>query len=223
MAKTRKTSIAEEIYQKLKREILEAELPPGSLASEPELAVRLGASRTPVHEALRQLESEGLIELIPRRGARILPLSHSDAREIYQLLSALDPIAAGEVANQKPSSDDLSVLSEATDEMEKALVSQNLEEWAANDDRFHRELIRLSGNRRLATIVNRLFDQAHRAQLTTLRLRQSLDKSVKEHRSILRALSSGNVERAKSQAQAHRERGSEEILHLLELVRLPVI
>lgn len=223
MAQTKKNRIAEEIYQKLKREILEAELPPGSLASEPELAVRLGASRTPVHEALRQLESEGLIELVPRRGARILPLSHNDAKEIYQLLAALDPIAAGEIASRKPNSGELSVLSEATEKMQQALASENLEEWAANDDLFHRELIRLSGNHRLATIVNRLFDQAHRAQLTTLRLRQSLDKSVKEHRSILRALASGNVERARNQAQAHRERGSEEILRLLELVRMPVI
>ena len=93
-------SLVDEAYQKLRLRILNDELPPGAQALEQEIADALGISRTPVREALIRLEKEGLVEVLPRRGMRVLPLSPTDMREIYELLYSLEPTAAARMAAQ---------------------------------------------------------------------------------------------------------------------------
>ncbi len=217
------SSLAQNAYRQLKKEILENEMPPGTQAAETEIATRLGMSRTPVHEALRQLQSEGLIELIPRRGARVLPIAAKDIREIYQLLTALDPLAAADVAGAKPDKAALEPLASAADDMERALEADDLDAWAHADDRFHRALVNQGTNSRLKGIVNTLFDQAHRAQMATIGLRESLAVSNKEHRAIVAALSKGDAEKTGNLVRRHRERGSTEILALLDKIRISLL
>lgn len=223
MSEQSRSSLAQSAYAQLKREILENQMPPGSQASENELAVRLGMSRTPVHEALRQLQSEGLIELVPRRGARVLPIAPRDICEIYQLLTALDPLAGADAAASRPGKAELEPLRAATADMEKAYRQKDLDAWASGDDRFHRALVDLCNNRRLQSVVTTLFDQAHRAQIATIGLRESLALSNKEHRAIVQALSKGDVSRTRDLVRQHRERGSAEIISLLEKIRIAIL
>ena len=98
MIVSQKASQVDKAYGELKADILANRLPPGFQAPEPEFATRLGMSRTPVREALLRLQSDGLVELVPRRGARVLPISVDDMREIYQLLISLESDAAYELA-----------------------------------------------------------------------------------------------------------------------------
>ena len=89
-------------YEQIRRRILDNVWPPGHRALEQEVALELGMSRTPVREALLQLQNEGLVEVIPRHGVRVLPVSPTDMREIYEILTALECMAAELLARRKP-------------------------------------------------------------------------------------------------------------------------
>lgn len=207
-------------YERLKADILANRLPPGFQAPEPEIAALLGMSRTPVREALITLQGEGLVELIPRRGVRVLPISPNDMREIYELLTLLEPAAAADVAEQPDNAATIAALEECTAAMERALRADDLEGWARADDEFHRELLRAKGNGRLLAFVNTLFDQAHRARMVTLRLRALPWQSTQEHRAILTAISAGRASEARKIFRRHRERAARELLAVLEKSRL---
>lgn len=215
-----RTSRVEDAYERLKSEILENRLPAGFQATEPEIANRLKMSRTPVREALIRLQSDGLVELVPRRGVRVLPVSPRDMRDIYSLLTILEPESAAEVANSGLSQKQLDRLEAATAEMEQALADGDLDRWAAADDRFHRVLLNFNDNRRMTAFVGTLFDQAHRTRMVTLRLRRIPRKSTHEHRAILKAIATGDADRVRKLFRAHRERAARELLDVLEKTRL---
>lgn len=215
-----RTSRVDDAYEQLKDEIRSNRMPPGFQAPEPEIALRLGMSRTPVREALIRLEAEGLVELVPRRGARVLPIRAEDMREIYEILGSLEPDAVAALARRGLSETDLAPLSQATADMERALAADDLDAWADADDRFHRIVLELHGNRRMTDFVGVLFDQAHRARIFTLRLRQRPERSTAEHREILDALGAGDARRARRVFRDHRKRVARELLTILEDYRL---
>lgn len=219
-SKARTTRVGD-AYRRLKDEIRSNRMPPGYQAPEPEIALHLGMSRTPVREALIRLQAEGLVELIPRRGARVLPVSTGDMKEIYEILTALEPEAAASLAARKPSDAELKPLCQATDEMEAALNDRDLDRWAEADDRFHKALLDLHGNRRMRAFVASLYDQAHRARMVTLRLRDLPVRSTQDHREVVELLRAGDVTGTRRAFRAHRQRAAEELLRILENYRLP--
>lgn len=178
-------------------------------------------SRTPVREALIRLEAEGLVELVPRRGARVLPVVAADMREIYEILTLLEPHAAAELAARSLPAEAFGALDTATDEMEAALAGGDLDRWAAADDRFHRALLALHGNRRLTAFAESLYDQAHRARMVTLRMRDRPVRSTAEHRDILTCLKAGDAGRARRVFVRHRRRAATELLAILDTYGLP--
>lgn len=216
MQEAQKKSRVRDAYSQLKAEILSNRMPPGFQAPEPEIASRLGMSRTPVREALIRLEAERLVELIPRRGARVLPIQAEDMREIYEILAALEADAAARLAQRRPSEAELASVSAATREMELALEANDLDAWAEADDLFHRRLLELHGNTRLRGFVQELSDQAHRARIATLRLRDIPRISTQEHLDILEAIRAGDAGRARAAFRNHRERAAQELLQILE-------
>ena len=207
-------------YSQIKEEIRSNRIPPGYQAPEPEIALRLGMSRTPVREALIRLEAEGLVELVPRRGVRVLPISAVDMREIYEILTSLEPSAAASVAARRTSPQELAPLERATSHMEAALNAGDLDAWAEADDEFHHTLLKIHGNTRLQGFVGNLYDQAHRARIVTLRLRERPVKSTEEHREILEHLKNGEAEAAREAFRQHRQRAADELLGILENYRL---
>jgi DNA-binding GntR family transcriptional regulator len=215
-----RSSLTEEAYRHLKREILENRMPPGFQALEAELASRLEMSRTPVREAVIRLQEEGLVEVIRRRGMRVLPLSAGDMREIYQVLTCVESEAAAIVAAQGPTEAELEPLRAATRDMEEALSSDDLEAWAEADHGYHVSLLNLCENKRLVHIAFTHFDQAHRVRMFTLRLRTIPEKSTREHREQVEALQSGNPRLVRDMYRAHRERAAHELIEILETYRL---
>jgi DNA-binding GntR family transcriptional regulator len=202
-------------YERLRKEILANRLPPGFQASEPEIANRLGMSRTPVREALIRLQAEGLVDLIPRHGARVRPVLPEDMQEIYEILTSLEPDATALLASKRPTSNDLAPLERATQDMEAALEVNDLDAWAEADDQFHRSLLELHGNRRLTEFVTLLNDQAHRARIATLRLREKPVRSTQDHRQILEHIRNGDGEAARTTFRTHRLRVATELLAII--------
>ncbi len=215
MDKVAKKTRAGDVYQILKQEIRSNQMPSGYQAPEPELALRLGVSRTTIREALIRLQGEGLVEMVPRRGARILPLRAEDMREIYDILKMVEPDVAASVAARRFSPRELEPLKAASRTMEEALEREDLDAWAKADDQFHRAIFDLHGNRRLRSFVIALNDQVHRARMITLRLRALPTQSNDEHRDILRHIEEGDSEAARNAFLAHRERAAKELTGIL--------
>lgn len=213
-------SSAQKAVQELRELIFSGELPAGSDHLESELAARLGMSRTPVREAALTLESQGLLELRPRKGVRILPVSAEDMREIYDILTELESLAAERAAESGLGEADLVELAGAIEEMDRALAADDLGAWAEADDRFHGELVRLGGNQRLATIVGMMSDQVRRARAVTLYMRPRPTQSNDDHRGVLEAIRGGDPRRAHDLHHAHRQRARETLLGLLDRHRL---
>jgi len=203
-------------YAELKRRILDREYPAGHQATEPDVAADLGMSRTPVREALIRLAQEGLVEVVPRRGMRVVPLSPADMQEIYEVLTALESEAAGLAARPRPDPRRFDAMATAVDDMAAALADRDLLAWAAADERFHRALLELSGNRRLIALAVTMWDQVHRARLATVRLRPLPYRSNTEHRALLAALRRGDAERARDVHRRHRRRTARMLISLLK-------
>ena len=215
-----KISLTEEAYRLLKSEIMENRLPPGFQALESELAQRMGMSRTPVREAVIRLKDEGLVEVVPRRGMRVLAVAPEDMVEIYELLTVLEAEAAAMIAKARPKLADVKPLDQAVSRMERAIAEGNREEWGAADDQFHRALLDLCPNRRLASFVGVMLDQAHRARMVTLHMRDMPERSTEEHRNLVAALLEGDAVVVRGQYRAHRERAAEELIGILERYHL---
>ncbi len=214
-------SYVQQAYRTVKRRILENHYPPGQQVLEQELADDLGMSRTPVREALIRLHEEGLVELIPRRGMRVVPLAPGDMQEIYEVLTALEVAAVELAARRHLNPEALQPLEEALQAMETRLAADDLDGWARADVRFHQALITLSGNKRLIGMAATLADQVHRARMITLRLRPRPDRSIREHREVLEALRSGEGDRAGRAHRRHRRNAARLLLDLLNYYRLP--
>ncbi len=213
-------SRVDDAYRALRQRILDNAYPPGYQALEQTLADELGLSRTPVREALIRLQKEGLVDVVPRHGMRVLPVSPTDMKEIYEILSALESTAAELLAKRQPSDAELAPLERASRDMSRALRADDLEAWADADERFHRQLIELAGNRLLVQTVLNFWDRAQRVRRLTLRLRPKPVNSTKEHLALVERIRAGDPRGAHEVNRAHRERASRELLAILERYRL---
>ena len=214
------SSMVDAAYERMRRRILDNVWPPGHRALEQEVALELGMSRTPVREALVQLQNEGLVEVIPRHGMRVLPVSPTDMREIYQILTALECMAAELLALRKPSDAQLQPLMDASAAMDLALKADDLDGWARADESFHAQLLELAGNRQLQATVLNYWDRAHRARMFTLRLRPKPVNSTQEHGQLVDCLRRGDADGAAQVNRAHRERANRELLAIFERFKL---
>ena len=213
-------SMVDAAYEQVRRRILDNAWPPGHRMLEQEVALALGMSRTPVREALVRLQSEGLVEVVPRHGMRVLPVSPVDMREIYEILTALECMAAELLARRRPSDDELRPLVDASAAMDQALATDDLDAWARADEHFHAQLVALAGNRMLQATVMNHWDRAHRARVFSLRLRPKPVNSTREHRALVERIRAGDAEGAARENRAHRERASLELLSIFERYKL---
>ena len=207
---------ADRAYAEVKRRILDNEMPAGYQILEQELAELLEMSRTPVREAMIRLAEEGMVEIRPRHGLRVLPLSATDMEEIYQVLIALESTAAQLVAERGLSEEQLSELRAAVEDMDRTLATDDLRAWAAADERFHMLLVEFCGNARLRTLVGTFWDQAHRVRMATLRLRPKPVDSNKDHAAVVDAITRGDAEAAREIHRQHRIRAGRMLVSILK-------
>lgn len=212
----RGASLTEQAYVKLRQKIIDSELIPGSYLLEQELVLMLGLSRTPVREAAVRLESEGLVQIVPRHGVRIVPTSISDIKNIYEVLISLESTAAELLATRAQV--DLSPLDTACRDMSDALEHGDMSAWVAADEVFHETLVKLGGNSRLLQVVMNCRDQVHRVRRFTQKLKPHPQprESIAEHHAILDAIRHGDAARVGTLYRAHRERGWHEQMSVLQ-------
>lgn len=203
-------------YRGLKKLILDGSLPAGAQLLELEAAERLKMSRTPIREAMIRLREEGMVDIRPRHGMRVLPISAEDMKEIYQILTGLEGEAAYIVAERGLTKQEKVALDQAVKNMNLALKRDDLVAWAAADEAFHTLLVEYSRNRRLINMVSQLWDQAHRARMLTLRMRPKPTSSNLEHEALVDAIASGDAETAQKIHQDHRKRAGAMLVKLLQ-------
>ncbi len=202
-------------YRELRRRILDNEMPPNAHYLEQELADVLGMSRTPVREALIRLSDERLVEIRPRHGARILPVSVDDMREIYEMMTELEALAVRKLAERGLSRRELRMLEQAVADMDHALARDDLRAWARRDEMFHALLVDLTGNSRLSQVVATFRDQAHRARMQTLKLRPKPVNSNRDHAAVVEAIRQRDPETAAATHRQHRQKAGAMLLSLL--------
>lgn len=207
-------SLADAAYAQLRESILKGRIAPNTLWSDRELAAQMALSRTPIREAVQKLAAEGLVEVIPRRGTRVLPLRAEDVREIHQIAKALELEAAMLLAAMPARI--LTPMTKAVLDMSAALDREDRDAWAEADERFHFGIVDGCGNRRLAEMYHRLRGLTDRARYFALHLRPLPVQSAEEHGEMLKAIGAGNLRRLADLYQSHWTRTTDELLALVE-------
>ncbi len=202
--------------KELRELIFTGTLAPGSDHLESALAERLGMSRTPVREAALTLESQGLLQLRPRKGMRISPIAVDDMREIYDVLTQLESLAAERAAQAGYQEDDLKGLAQSITDMTDAIGRSDLEAWAEADEAFHHELVILGKNKRVVAIFETLSDQVRRARSATLYERPLPTKSNDDHMAVYQAILAGDASTARERHFQHRTHAKQVLVGLLE-------
>ena len=204
-------SLEEQVTSTLEAEILTGTLAAGTALTEQSLSVRLGVSRTPIRAALHTLAEEGLIDLVPNRGAVVVGVTREDLIDIYKIRMRLEGLASA-LAAERISPEDLATLRESVELAEFYISRNDAEHLKELDTQFHAIIYRASGNR----LLNKTLSELHRNIISYRKMSLSvpgrLERSVGEHREILKAIEAGDAERADSLTCAHVEAALENML-----------
>lgn len=185
----------------MKERLLDGRFPGGTLLSENALARELGISRTPLRQAFGQLEAEGLVELYPRRGALVVPISASEADDVHEARDLIECHCARRAA--AAGSDLTEELEAAISDQERALSSAGAG-FARADRRFHRAIVAAAGNALLTRSYDALADRHQRIAATTVARDPSrIERFIAEHREITAALAAGEGEKAAELLRGH--------------------
>ena len=182
----RHQTLREKILETIRDAILKGSLKPGERVSEPELAERFGISRTPIREAFRQLESEGYLEVIPRKGAVVASLSERDVEEFYAIKIILEGFAA-RMAAENLSDKDIDRLEAINTKLQKLADEGDVKNFFKVHDEFHEVFIKAAGNDKLLELINQLVMKFKRLRLASLSRPGRMEVSVKEHQQLIDA------------------------------------
>jgi DNA-binding GntR family transcriptional regulator len=197
-------TLAEQVSDRLREDILSGEHPPGDTLSEVALAESFGVSRGPVREALRDLARQGLITIAARRGAIVTELTREEFIDAYQVREALETLAI-RLAVPRLTDDDLRRLRELHEEMVEHARAGEVHAFFDTNARFHELFVASSGNDKLREFYELLLGQMGRYLAHSLALRGSVDKSIAEHSAILEAVEARDAERAANLLADHIE------------------
>lgn len=190
------------VFNTLRQAILKGELEPGERLMEIQLAERLGVSRTPIREAIRKLELEGLVLMIPRKGAEVAQISETSLREVLEVRRSLEELAI-ELACQRITEEELQALEAVEATFAEAIRKGDAMNIAETDEHYHDLIYQATDNSRLVQILNNLREQMYRYRLEYIKDADKRQILIVEHEHILRALRSHNIQDAKSAVREH--------------------
>ncbi len=204
-------SLEEQVTETLEAEILTGKLAAGTSLTEQSLSVRLGVSRTPIRAALHTLAEEGLINLIPNKGAVVVGVTREDLIDIYRIRMRLEGLASA-LAAERISPEELATLRESVELAEFYISKNDAEHLKELDTQFHAIIYRASGNRMLNKTLSELHRNITSYRKMSLAVPGRLERSVGEHREILAAIEERDAERADRLTSAHVEAALENML-----------
>jgi DNA-binding GntR family transcriptional regulator len=203
-AKLENRTLRQQVADHLREEILSARLAPGAELGEVALARSLGISRGPLREALGQLAAEGLVTIVPRRGAVVKRLTRQEFIDAYEVREALESLAI-KLAVPRLSVADKAELHRMCEQMERAATPGDWDRFFEFNRQFHARLVRASGNSKLEEVHSQLVAQMGRLMRQSVQLRGGFERSAAEHRAILAAVDAGDPERAAELLEEHIE------------------
>ncbi len=204
------------VFNTLRQAILTGELKPGERLMEIHLADRLGVSRTPIREAIRKLELEGLVVMIPRKGAQVAKITEKNLKDVLEVRRALDTLAV-RLACKRMDDTYKKQLREACDEFAKVVKCSNTKDITEADVRFHDIINQSTGNDRLIQLVNNLAEQMYRYRLEYIKDAAYHKRLVDEHEEIYNAIMERDEERAAKAVVVHIDNQEASILEHLNL------
>lgn len=207
--------LRELVLEAIREAIINGVLKPRERLMEIQLADELGVSRTPIREALRKLELEGFIVMVPRKGAYVSDISFKDIADVFEIRAALEGLASA-LAAERITDEELEEMERLLVEKVEAINSNDMERLVEVDTKFHETIYKASRNQRLFTIINNLREQIQRFRAQSLshpgRMKQSLD----EHRSIVEAIQSRDAAIARQAAQDHIENAENSMIESIK-------
>ena len=204
------------VFNTLRKAILTGTLKPGERLMEVHLANKLGVSRTPIREAIRKLELEGLVIMIPRRGAEVAQITEKSLKDVLEVRRALDALSV-ELACDRITEEELGTLKKACDDFETAVREKDVSVIAKADVALHDIIVKATGNQRLQQLVNNLAEQMYRYRLEYIKDAAYHNRLVAEHEEIYSAIMDGDEERAAKAVVLHIDNQEETIIKHLNL------
>ena len=190
------------VFNTLRRAILRGELKPGERLMEIQLANKLGVSRTPIREAIRKLELEGLVLMIPRKGAEVAEITEKNLRDVLEVRCALEELAV-QLACERIDGEGMKALHDAGMHFKEVLDSDDITRIAQADEAFHDVIFTATGNARLIQLLNNLREQMYRYRIEYLKKRECYPILIAEHKEIFDAISERDKDRATRVTSQH--------------------
>lgn len=209
--------LREVVCETLREAICDGILEPGERLMEIQIAEELGVSRTPVREAIRKLELEGYVIMLPRRGTYVANLSIKDINEVYEIRASIDALAAG-LAAERITDDELEQMERMLVATVEAFDKGDMDRVVEYDTKFHDVLYCASRNARLVGIINNLREQLTRFRSISMAYPGRMKKTMEEHGRMVEAIAQRNVELAQQLARQHMENSEQALLLDLQKV-----
>ena len=203
------------VFHTLREAILKGELKPGERLMELQLASKLGVSRTPIREAIRMLEQEGLAVTIPRRGAEVARMTEKDMKDVLQIREVLDELAV-RLACDNITKEEIKELEKQMLQFENSTKQGDIKKIAEADVAFHDTIYHAAGNAKLVTMLDNMREQIYRYRVEYLKEGETRDVLVKEHEELTKAIRERDVERAKQLSFQHIENQRMAIMRSIE-------
>ena len=183
------------VFNTLRKAILRGELKPGERLMEIQLANKLGVSRTPIREAIRKLELEGLVLMIPRKGAEVAQITEKKMQDVLEVRKALEELSV-QLACERITPEQVEEMKMAAEDFRKVLKSGDVTKIAEADVKFHDIIFAATNNQRLITLLNNLREQMYRFRVEYLKQKECYPQLLEEHDKLIALISGGNVEEA---------------------------
>ncbi|MCR4924431.1 MAG: GntR family transcriptional regulator [Lachnospiraceae bacterium] len=202
------------VFNTLRQAILIGELKPGERLMEIHLAKKLGVSRTPIREAIRMLELEGLVTMVPRKGAEVARISADDMRDVLEVRRSLDSLAVL-LACDRIKDSEKEDLKKAEKVFEDAIKTKDATAIAQADVKFHDIILVASRNKRLLQMVNNLAERVYRYRLEYVKDKRNHERLITEHRLIMENIFAGEKDEAKKAIEIHIDNQEKNIIKQL--------
>ena len=194
--------LREIVFSTMRNAIIEGSFKPGQRLMEVQLAEQMGVSRTPVREAIRKLELEGLVVMVPRKGAYVAGLTSEDIREVVEIRVVLEGLAAKKAAqNAKP--EEIERLESSLIHFEEAATKKNIIDLIHYDTEFHDIIYKAAQNCKLMQMINNLREQVQRYRVAYFTQMNNTGLLLKEHKEMLNAIKDKDGNLARTIAESH--------------------
>jgi len=206
--------LREVVFNSIRGAIISGVLKPGERLMEVQLAEKMGVSRTPIREAIRKLELEGLVVMIARKGAYVADLSIKNITDVLEVRAALEGLASG-LAALRMTEEEIKDLELTAKRFEQAMNSNDVEGIIQTDIEFHEKIFKATRNEKLLQLTNSLMEQVQRFRVMYLNKAAKSTNLIKEHYKIAEVISKRNREMAENISKIHIQNAEKDMMRLL--------